>query len=138
MKQFVISHSVYLDKTQRATLQTTGSFIEVLGITVPVCVFEGGKTDEPAKEIVCKYKIIHSAVPDEPIRMEGNGYIITFNRPIQCEKLLSVKEGGSGGLFFAFKTMIRNIPILHQVSILNLEMFDLSVCCFHLDQIVSK
>jgi hypothetical protein len=138
MKQFVISHSVYLDKTQRATLQAVGSFVEVLGITVPVCMFENNKTDEPAKEIVCKYKIIHSTVPEEPIRMEGNGYIIAFNKALQCERLLSVKEGGSGGLFFNYNTTMRNIPMLHQVSILNLEMFDLSACCFHLDQIVSK
>lgn len=52
-----ISHNIFLTRDERYSLHE-GEDLEVLGVSVPVWVYDGGTT-EPASEIFCKYKLLN-------------------------------------------------------------------------------
>lgn len=77
MNTLSIDHNIWLNKEQRYSLHE-GNEINVVGISIPVWIFEDKTTNEPAKEIFCKYKLINNKNFDAPIKITEDGYEITI------------------------------------------------------------
>lgn len=69
----IVSHSIYLTKTDRYRL-IRGEDVEVIGVSIPVWHYKGD-TSEPAQEVFCKYKLSNSPEKrDQPIASGPEGY----------------------------------------------------------------
>ena len=123
-----VSHSLFLDRTQRYNL-AKGEELEVVGVNVPVWFYKG-KTSEPANEIFCKYKLIPS---DNKIFVNNDdlGYTVFLPKqtegtnPIILKNLLDIKDGGIEWLAFRqfakAKKGKKVIDIVHFVEIKKVE-----------------
>jgi len=125
-----IYHNICLDKKQRYKIgEWIDTEVAVTGVSVPVwCQSEsaslrdGVETDEPGKEIFCRYIITNKKSDDDrvvDILKDGYRIFLTTNR--LKRKLLDVKDGGAEYLSFTYNTYSkvnnREYPTVHFVTI---------------------
>ena len=87
-----ISHNIYINKNQENDLLNRIP-IELMGVCVPVW-HSGGKSNEPAKEVFCKYYIKNDII-DSPIEALKNGFKINIPQipdTFKKDKILSDEE----------------------------------------------
>jgi hypothetical protein len=81
MLSLAIHHVIHLNKEQRYALHA-GQPIEVVGYCIPVWVTETRTTNEPAKEVFCKYRLKNTCSTESPIQILHDGFEIDLpNRP---------------------------------------------------------
>lgn len=126
----LISHYLYLTRDQRYSL-FNGEKLEIIGVNIPVW-FYGGRTDEPAEEIFCKY-ILSNDENDFSIREHDEGFEINLpqvnmknTKKALSQSLLDVKDGGCEEIFFKEETKIeidgKNYKVLNYVEIKPIEI----------------
>jgi hypothetical protein len=92
--KLTILHNIQLSKEERYYLQNEESIVQIIGVCVPVWC-NGEETNEPAREIFCRYVLKNSKI-DKAIRILEDGFIITLPNQIEVKK--------TDGLIFANKS----------------------------------
>jgi hypothetical protein len=90
MLNLTVNHHIFLNRDQRYALHA-GQSIEVTGISVPVW-FVRKKTNEPAKEVFCRYYIYNMDEHEVPIQIVKDGYKIYMPHREGTKITLSDKE----------------------------------------------
>lgn len=75
MLTLAIYHNIHLTRDQRYHLHA-GLDLEVVGVSIPIW-FNNKISNEPAKEVVCKYKL-RNTKENMPIEFEPDGYLINI------------------------------------------------------------
>jgi hypothetical protein len=71
-----VSHHIFLTKEQRYEIGLNRNEVEVVGVSVPIWL-HAGRTNEPGREVFCKYRI---RITREAISVQTHeeGYIINL------------------------------------------------------------
>jgi len=76
-----VSHHIFLTKEQRYEIGLNGNEVEVIGVSVPIWLC-AGRTNEPGREVFCKYKI-RIAREDISVQIHEEGYVINLPEYLQ-------------------------------------------------------
>ena len=93
-----VSHHIFLTKEQRYEIGLNRNEVEVVGVSVPIWL-HAGRTNEPGKEVFCKYriKITREAIS---VQTHEEGYIINlpeYLRDVEDSVGLMLLDSEDGG-----------------------------------------
>lgn len=135
-----ISHLIFLSREQRYALYA-GQTLQVIGVSVPVW-FCKDKTNEPANEVFCEYKIIPTDFSSN-ITSKSKAYEIEIplqeynperkeSNPVVLKNILDFEDGGVEWVAFRqLSNITKNKKKVHVVQFLEikpLEEFETSIC----------
>lgn len=107
-----VSHHIFLTKEQRYEIGLNRKEVEVVGVSVPIW-FHVGKTNEPGREVFCKYRIriTREAIS---VKTHDEGYIINLPEYLQDIEdpvglmLLDSKDGGRESVSYKEMSVVRD------------------------------